>query len=150
MPGRGVRDAPTRLAAVLRTDSKLTEARPGRLGADRKASTVLYAASGQSGSSYTLYLLMALLFVGMYFFMIRPQQKRRRDIEAMQSTIGPGDEVITIGGLYGTVTEIDDEAVTLEVAPGVTNRYARGAIGRVVSSAAAATDSTANPVAEAD
>ena len=96
---------------------------------------MLLAANSQGGGNYTLFILMGLMLVAMYFLMIRPQQRRRRAVEAMQSTISPGDEVLTVGGLYGTVTAIDDESVTLEVAPGVTNRYARGAINRVVPTA---------------
>jgi preprotein translocase subunit YajC len=95
---------------------------------------VILADNSQGSSGFSLILFMALIFGAMYFFMIRPQQKRRRAVQEMQSTMGVGDEVITIGGLYGTVTELDDETVTLEVAPGVTNRYARGAISRVTTS----------------
>jgi len=80
-------------------------------------------------------LLIVLLFGVMYFLMIRPQQKRRREAEQMQSSIGPGDEVVTIGGLYGTVTSVNDETVMLEVAPGVQTRYARPSIARVTNSA---------------
>jgi len=94
------------------------------------------AANSQGGSNFSFIIMLVLLFGAMYFLMIRPQQRRRRAMVAMQSEIGPGDEVVTIGGLYGTVTDIDDDTVTLEVAPGVTNRYARGAISRVVTSAA--------------
>jgi preprotein translocase subunit YajC len=117
---------------------------------------VLLAANAQGGGSYTLFILMGLMLVAMYFLMIRPQQRRRREMVSMQSSIGPGDEVLTIGGLYGTVTAIDDESVTLEVAPGVTNRYARGAIARVVTSAARPdeasepADKPTNPVVESD
>jgi preprotein translocase subunit YajC len=94
---------------------------------------VLLAADNQGGGGYTIFIFLALLFAAMYFLMIRPQQKRRRQIQEMQSSIGIGDEVVTVGGLYGTVREIDDERVTLEVAPGVTNRFARAAIGQVVT-----------------
>ena len=80
-------------------------------------------------------LMIVLLFGVMYFMMIRPQQKRRREAEQMQQTLGPGAEVVTIGGLYGHVVSVDDDTVTLEVAPGVHNRYARPAIARVVSGA---------------
>ncbi|MDI5939780.1 MULTISPECIES: preprotein translocase subunit YajC [Micromonospora] len=97
---------------------------------------MLYAAAGGGGAGgLTPILMIALLFGVMYFMMIRPQQKRRREAERMQSTLGPGDEVVTIGGLYGTVTGVDDETVLLEVAPGVQTRYARPAIARVVSQA---------------
>lgn len=77
-------------------------------------------------------LMIVLLFGVMYFMMIRPQQRKRREAEQMQSSIGAGDEVVTIGGLYGTVTGVDDETVMLEVAPGVQTRYARPAIARVI------------------
>ncbi len=80
-------------------------------------------------------LMIVLLFGVMYFMMIRPQQKRRREAEQMQSSIGPGDEVVTVGGLYGTVASVDDETVVLEVAPGVQTRYARPAIARVTNAA---------------
>lgn len=96
------------------------------------------AASGGGAGGIAPFLMIALLFVVMYFLMIRPQQKRRREAEQMQSQIGPGDEVVTIGGLYGTVVTVDDETVMLEVAPGVQTRYARPAIARVVPPASAA------------
>jgi preprotein translocase subunit YajC len=98
-----------------------------------RSTTVLYAApSGGGAGGLTPILVIALLFVVMYFMMIRPQQKRRREAEQMQSSLAPGDEVVTIGGLYGTVIAVEDETVLLEVAPGVQTRYARPAIARVV------------------
>jgi preprotein translocase subunit YajC len=83
-------------------------------------------------------LLIVLLFGVMYFMMIRPQQKRRREAQSMQAALGPGDEIVTIGGLHGTVVAIDDDVVTLEISPGVTARYARPAIARVTNQRAAA------------
>ncbi len=91
------------------------------------------AASASGGSSIATLLPLALIIVAMWFFMIRPQQKRRREAMEMQNQLGVGDEIVTIGGLYGKVVNVDDEAVTLEVSPGVTNRYARAAVGRVVT-----------------
>lgn len=82
-------------------------------------------------------LMMALLFGAMYFLFIRPNKKRRQQIDEMQKSIGPGDEVLTIGGLYGYVSEIDDEKAVLEVSPGVFNTYSRSSISRVVTAAAA-------------
>jgi len=109
---------------------------------------VYLAANSQGGSNFSFIIMLVLLFAAMYFLMIRPQQKRRRAMESMQSSIGQGDEVITIGGLYGTVIAIDDETVTLEVAPGVTNRLARGAISRVTSSANQPAEETAGTDAD--
>ncbi|MEU4215929.1 preprotein translocase subunit YajC [Actinoplanes sp. NPDC026623] len=82
-------------------------------------------------------LLIVLLFGVMYFMMIRPQQKRRREAQQMQSALGPGDEVVTIGGLHATVVSVDDDVVTVEIAPGVEVRFARPAIARVVKSESA-------------
>jgi preprotein translocase subunit YajC len=79
--------------------------------------------------------MIVLLFGVMYFMMIRPQQRRRREAEQLQAALGPGDEVVTIGGMHGVVASVDDDVVTLEVAPDVHVRYARPAIARVVSSA---------------
>ncbi|WP_310376281.1 preprotein translocase subunit YajC [Catenuloplanes atrovinosus] len=82
---------------------------------------------------------MILMVVGLvavtYFMMIRPQQKRRREAEQMQSRLTVGDEVVTIGGLYGTVAGHDDETVTIEAHPDVLLRFARPAIARVVTRA---------------
>jgi preprotein translocase subunit YajC len=82
-----------------------------------------------------MWILLALFILAAYFLIIRPQQRRRKQAEVLQSSISPGDEVVTVAGLYGTVVDIDDKTVTLEVAPGVTNRYARQAICQVVNKA---------------
>ncbi|ADL45835.1 preprotein translocase, YajC subunit [Micromonospora sp. L5] len=117
--------------------------------ANRKVYTVLYAAaSGGGAGSLTPILMIALLFVVMYFMMIRPQQKRRREAEQMQSALAPGDEVVTIGGLHGTVTAVEDETVLLEVAPGVQTRYARPAVARVIKRAEAPAAETITEEAE--
>lgn len=106
---------------------------------------MLFAAENQaSGGGYSIFIVMGLLFAVMYFFMIRPQQRRRREVETLQASIGPGDEVVTVGGLYGTVRSVDDESVSLEIAPGVAARYARGAISRVITSAARPADEVGN------
>lgn len=95
-----------------------------------------FAAPAQDGGGSSLFIVVGLLFVVMYFFMIRPQQKRRRAVEAMQANLGAGDEVVTVGGLFATVQSVDDDSVTLEIAPGVNARYARGAISKVITSVA--------------
>jgi len=113
------------------------------------------AASGAgAGNSFTTILFLLLLFGVVYFLMIRPQQKRRREALAMQNQLGPGDQIVTIGGLHGTIVSIDDDVATLEVAPGVQVRFARQAIARTLprqdaeESAAAADEAEAEPAAE--
>ncbi|MGH3430484.1 MAG: preprotein translocase subunit YajC [Mycobacteriales bacterium] len=100
------------------------------------ATTMLAAGSG-SGTNFLPLLLIAGLFILTYFMIIRPQSKRRRSMVATQSALGPGAEVVTIGGLYATVVAADDETVHLEIAPGVSARYARGAIAKVTTPAPA-------------
>lgn len=88
-------------------------------------------AQGSSGGGYTSLLFIVGIFALIYFMMIRPQQRRRREVQNMQSTMGIGDEIVTVGGLYGTIRSIDEDSVLLEIAPGVTARYAKAAIGKV-------------------
>jgi preprotein translocase subunit YajC len=94
--------------------------------------------------------MIVLLFAVMYFMMIRPQQRRRREAEQMQRSLGPGDDVVTIGGLHGTVVAVDDDVVTLEVAPDVHVRFARPAIARIVSQVAVAEPEPDEVIAKGD
>jgi preprotein translocase subunit YajC len=103
------------------------------VAAPGKVFLVSDAAQASGGGSYFPLLLIVLLFVVMYFLMIRPQQKRRRDAQSMQSALGAGDEIVTIGGLHATVVSVDDDVVTVEIAPGVNARFARPAIARIVT-----------------
>jgi preprotein translocase subunit YajC len=95
-------------------------------------------------------LLIVLLFGVMYFMMIRPQQKRRREAQAMQSSLGPGDDIVTIGGLHATVVAVEDDVVTVEIAPGVNVRFARPAIARVVTSRQSTVEEPVEPEPLAD
>jgi preprotein translocase subunit YajC len=93
-------------------------------------------ASSSSGSSLYTIGLFVLIGAVFYFLVLRPQNKRRREQANMQSHLGPGDEIQTVGGLFGTITEVDGDVVTIEAAPGVELRYAAGAVARVVNRAA--------------
>ena len=76
------------------------------------------------------FLPLLLIGVVFYFLLIRPQNQRRRAQMEMQSSVEVGDEIVTTAGIYGTITEIDDDygIVTVEVAPGVEMRFARAAV----------------------
>jgi preprotein translocase subunit YajC len=91
-------------------------------------------------------LPFALILVAFYLLIIRPQRNRARAAAQLQARLAPGAQVITTAGLYGTVTEVADDAVHLEVAPGVTMRFAKAAVGRILpedtSDAADDTDET--------
>jgi len=107
---------------------------------------VSIAAQAQGGGSFTPLLLIVLLFGVMYFMMIRPQQTRRREAQQMQSALGTGDEIVTIGGLHGTVVDVADDVVTVEISPGVNVRFARPAIAKVVKQETAAVVADDEPV----
>ena len=66
----------------------------------------------------TTFAPMILMFVVMYFLMIRPQQKRQKELKSMMDALAKGDEVITVGGVLGRVTKVTDAYVTVEVAAG--------------------------------
>jgi preprotein translocase subunit YajC len=93
----------------------------------------ILAASKSSGSSWQPLILFAIIGVGMYFVFLRPQRNRMRRAQELQRELVPGQMVMTSGGLFGTVAAVDDDAVLIEVAPGVTTRWARAAVGRVIS-----------------
>ena len=75
-------------------------------------------------------IFLGLLFVVFYFFLIRPQKKRMDAQRALIQSIEEGDEVVTMGGIIGTVSELDDDAMLLEVAPGTNIRVLRSAVAR--------------------
>ena len=78
-------------------------------------------------------LLFPVILIGvMYFLMIRPQMKRAKEHRAMLEKLGNGDEVITNGGIAGTVREIGDSFVTVEIADNVRVRLQKGAIANVL------------------
>lgn len=75
----------------------------------------------------------ALILVAFYFLIIRPARTRQRAALALQQQLAPGQEVVTTSGIYGRVVAVDDEAVGVEVSPGTTIRFAKAAVGRIVS-----------------
>lgn len=77
------------------------------------------------------YLPLLLLLGVMYFVMIRPQQQQQKKRQAMLNELRAGVEIVTIGGLHGTITSIDDRTVTLKVASEVELTFDRGAIRTV-------------------
>lgn len=75
------------------------------------------ASAGPGGLQFIV--LMAVMFGAMYFLIIRPQQKRQKEHQAMLGKLAAGDEVVTSGGILGRIVEIGDNFVTLEIAENV-------------------------------
>lgn len=73
------------------------------------------AGQAPAGGGWSLWLMLALMFVVMWFFMIRPQRKQQKELEKFRNALKRGDKVVTIGGIYGTVDEIKDKTVLIKV-----------------------------------
>jgi preprotein translocase subunit YajC len=101
-----------------------------------QSSTVTAPAATAGGegfmSSLQGMLPLVLMFVVLYFVMIRPQMKRQKETKAMLDALAKGDEVATAGGLIGTITKMGDSIVTIEVASGVEMQVQRFAVAQVL------------------
>ncbi len=90
------------------------------------------AAGGDMQSSLMSMLPLVLMFVVLYFVMIRPQMKRQKEHRSMIEALAKGDEVATSGGLIGRVTKLGDSYVSVEVANGVEVQLQRSAVVQVL------------------
>lgn len=79
------------------------------------------APQDQQGSPWTFWIMIIAIFAIMYFFMIRPQKKKQKQIEEFRRGLGVGNQVVTAGGLHGTIREVNDanNTVVLEIAQNV-------------------------------
>lgn len=79
------------------------------------------AGQPQGGGSGSFIIMLVLIFVVMWFFMIRPQQKRQKELNKFRDSLKKGDKIVTIGGIYGTVVEVSKESSTalIEIDNGV-------------------------------
>lgn len=90
--------------------------------------TILQAAAGQQGGGWQMWIMLALIFVVMWFFMIRPQRKQQKELQNFRDSLKKGDKVVTIGGIYGTVCEIKEGSVLIEVDNNVKIRVSKQAL----------------------
>lgn len=82
-------------------------------------SLVFLAAQGGATSSWMNIGMIVLIFVIFYFFMIRPQQKKQKEIKSFQDSLENGKKIITQGGVYGTIREVKENYVVVEISDGV-------------------------------
>jgi preprotein translocase subunit YajC len=87
---------------------------------------------GGSGSQIWSFLPIILIFVIFYFLLIRPQQRQRKEHQNLLANLKVGDNVLTTGGIYGRVTGLKDDKVTLEISDKVRVKVNRGNIAGVV------------------
>ena len=84
------------------------------------------AAQGQSGWSF--WIMMILIFVVFYFFMIRPQTKKQKELQKQREAMKKGDKVITAGGIHAIIKDVQDNAFLLEVAKDVVIKVDKGSV----------------------
>ena len=85
-------------------------------------------AAAPAGGGWSMWIMLILIFVVMWFFMIRPQRKQQKELQAFRDSLKKGDKVVTIGGIYGTVCEIKEESVLIEVDNNVKIRVSKQAL----------------------
>jgi preprotein translocase subunit YajC len=90
------------------------------------------AAGGQAGGPLMTFMPLILMFVIFYFLLIRPQQKKQKEHKQMLDNLTRGDRIVTAGGLYGRVTEVKDDVLTVDLGNEVLVQVGRGFISAVV------------------
>ena len=85
-------------------------------------------AAQPQGGGWSMWIMLALIFVVMWFFMIRPQRKQQKELQNFRDSLKKGDKVVTIGGIYGTACEIKENNVLIEVDNNVKIRVSKNAL----------------------
>ena len=83
------------------------------------------AAAQSAGSGWSFWIMIIAMIAIMYFFMWRPESKRRKQMEAFRNRLKKGDKIITAGGIYGTAKEVQPTSLLIEVDSNVTLRIAK-------------------------
>ena len=84
-----------------------------------------------TGSMFDMLIMMAILFVGMYIFMIRPNKKRLEEYKKMLSELKVGNKIVFAGGIYGVVRSITETALKVEIADGVIIEIPKSAVANI-------------------
>ena len=91
-------------------------------------SSVLLQAAAPEGGGYMSILMIVGMIAIFYFFMIRPQQKRQKDLQKAREAMKTGDKVVTAGGIHGRIKEVSEHSMLVEVAEGVRIRVDKGSV----------------------
>ncbi|MCR5049909.1 MAG: preprotein translocase subunit YajC [Paludibacteraceae bacterium] len=90
----------------------------------------LQAQAGQqaAGSQWSFWIMMILIFVVFYFFMIRPQTKKQKELQEQRNAMKKGDKVVTAGGIYGEIKEVQENVFIITIAKEVTIKVAKESV----------------------
>lgn len=89
-------------------------------------------AAATAGADFLQFLPIVLMFVVVYFMMIRPQQKKAKEHQAMTSALQKGDEVVTQSGIAGKISKVGDNFIAVEIAEGTTVQVQKSAVGALL------------------
>lgn len=73
------------------------------------------AGQAAAGGQWSMWIMLILIFVVMWFFMIRPQRKQQKELQKFRDGLKKGDKVVTVGGIYGTVNEVKEKTLLIEI-----------------------------------
>ncbi len=102
---------------------------------------IAQAAAGQEGDPMSMLITFGLIGIIFYFLLIRPQRKQQKEIKERQDSLKAGDKVVSAGGIYGIIREVQQDTVKLEIAPNTIIKMAKTSIMTTV-----AKDGSAEPV----
>ena len=86
------------------------------------------AGAAQQGNQWSFWIMMILIFVVFYFFMIRPQTKRQKELQKQRESMKKGDKVVTAGGIYGEIKEVQETTFIITIAKDVTIKVSKDSV----------------------
>ena len=89
---------------------------------------IAQAAAGQQGDPMSMLITFGLIGIIFYFLLIRPQRKQQKELKERQDSLKPGDKVVSAGGIYGIIREVQQDAVKMEIAPNTIIKIAKTSI----------------------
>ena len=101
---------------------------------------IAQAAAGQEGDPMSMLITFGLIAIIFYFLLIRPQRKQQKELKERQDSLKPGDKVVSAGGIYGIIREVQQDAVKMEIAPNTIIKIAKTSIVTSVAKDGSAED----------
>jgi len=89
---------------------------------------LVYLQASQQGGGWSFWVMMILIFVVFYFFMIRPQTKKQKELQKQREAMKKGDKVVTAGGIYGIIKEVQETTFIIEIAKDITIKVDKGSV----------------------
>ena len=86
------------------------------------------AGTAQQGNQWSFWIMMILIFVVFYFFMIRPQTKKQKELQAQREAMKKGDKVVTAGGIYGEIKEVQENTFIITISKDVTIKVSKESV----------------------